>query len=104
MTYQAAFWHPNAPSPSIERALEDAEIGRYVNGWGGAGDAAVIAELALGGHAVGLRGELARSSNARAAADVDRRAAQGLSHPTCAEGLAVRGPPRRAEIRRALPR
>jgi ribosomal-protein-alanine N-acetyltransferase len=44
MLYEAACWSPSRRHPSFEEVLADPNISRYVDGWGRAGDAAVIAE------------------------------------------------------------
>ncbi len=44
MWFEAAFWDPIVPRPSIEQALAVPEIARYIRDWGRPGDAAFIAE------------------------------------------------------------
>lgn len=43
MWFEAAFWDPIVPRPSMEQALAVPEIARYIREWGRPGDAAVIA-------------------------------------------------------------
>lgn len=44
MVYEAAYWHPSTFRLPIEEALVHPAFAPYVEGWGRAGDAAVIAE------------------------------------------------------------
>jgi ribosomal protein S18 acetylase RimI-like enzyme len=44
MWFEAAFWDPTVPRPSMEQALAVPELARYIKEWGRPGDAAVIAE------------------------------------------------------------
>jgi ribosomal protein S18 acetylase RimI-like enzyme len=44
MTYEAAFWRAHAPRPTLERALENEDIARYLPRFGARGDITVIAE------------------------------------------------------------
>jgi GNAT superfamily N-acetyltransferase len=43
MWFEAAFWDPTMPRPSMEQAMAVPELARYIQGWGRPGDAAVIA-------------------------------------------------------------
>lgn len=43
MTYEAGYWREDVPRPSLADALANPEIARYVDGWGRARDAAVVA-------------------------------------------------------------
>jgi GNAT superfamily N-acetyltransferase len=43
MWFEAAFWDPATPRPSIEQALAVPELAIYIEGWGRFGDGAVIA-------------------------------------------------------------
>ena len=44
MTYEAAFWRDHAPRPSLERALANEDIARYLPRFGARGDITVVAE------------------------------------------------------------
>ncbi|MGH3024072.1 MAG: GNAT family N-acetyltransferase [Gaiellaceae bacterium] len=43
MLFEAAHWRAGAPRPALEETLAHPEIARYVEGWGRAGDAGVVA-------------------------------------------------------------
>ena len=43
MLYEAAYWRPDRPPSSVEEALEDSRLSRYIAGWGRPGDTAVVA-------------------------------------------------------------
>jgi RimJ/RimL family protein N-acetyltransferase len=43
MWFEAAFWDPATPRPSMEQALAIPELARYIQDWGRPGDAALIA-------------------------------------------------------------
>jgi ribosomal protein S18 acetylase RimI-like enzyme len=45
MLMEAAFWRPGAARPSMATALADPRLRRYVDNWGRAGDAAVLAHV-----------------------------------------------------------
>jgi ribosomal protein S18 acetylase RimI-like enzyme len=51
MLLEAAYWRPGTPRPGIDEALARPEIACYVEGWGRAGDAGVVA--VEDGHPVG---------------------------------------------------
>jgi len=44
MLYEAASWNPDWPREPIEEVLAEPLLARYIEGWGRAGDAGVIAE------------------------------------------------------------
>lgn len=44
MWFEAAFWDPAVPRPSLEQALDVPELARYIKEWGRPGDTAMIAE------------------------------------------------------------
>lgn len=44
MLYEAAFWQPDQPKPSMAAALADVHLVRYIAGWPLPGDAGVVAE------------------------------------------------------------
>lgn len=52
MLYEAAYWRPDAERPLPDEALADPHVGRYLDGWGRAGDVALIA-LDAGGAPAG---------------------------------------------------
>ena len=43
MSYEAAFWQPDAGRPPRDEALSSPDLARYIEGWGRSGDAAVVA-------------------------------------------------------------
>jgi ribosomal protein S18 acetylase RimI-like enzyme len=43
MTYEAYYSNPNEPKPSFETAMQDPDVTQYVDGWGRAGDTALVA-------------------------------------------------------------
>ena len=43
MVYEAAFWCPERPRPPLDEALAERALACYVDGWGRAGDAGLIA-------------------------------------------------------------
>lgn len=43
MLYEAAYWRPDRPRSSMEEALKDPHLSRYISGWGRSGDTAVVA-------------------------------------------------------------
>ncbi|HLB62942.1 MAG TPA: GNAT family N-acetyltransferase [Actinomycetota bacterium] len=45
MLYEAATWNPDWPREPIEEVLAEPLLARYVEGWGRAGDAGVVAEI-----------------------------------------------------------
>jgi GNAT superfamily N-acetyltransferase len=44
LSFEAAFWRANVPRPPLEQALADPQLGRYVEGFGRAGDFGIVAE------------------------------------------------------------
>ncbi|MFL5766615.1 MAG: GNAT family N-acetyltransferase [Actinomycetota bacterium] len=51
MSYEAMYWEPDVPRPGLVAGLSEDHLSRYVEGWGRAGDDAVIArdeEIRLG--------------------------------------------------------
>ena len=43
MSYEAMFWDPEAPRPGLVAGLSEDRLSRYVEGWGRAGDDALVA-------------------------------------------------------------
>jgi ribosomal protein S18 acetylase RimI-like enzyme len=43
MSYEAMYWDPEAPRPGMVAGLSEDHLSRYVEGWGRAGDDAVVA-------------------------------------------------------------
>ena len=43
MSYEAMYWDPEAPRPGMVAGLSEDRLSRYVEGWGRAGDDAVVA-------------------------------------------------------------
>ena len=53
MLYEAANWRPDEPRPPKEEVLSEPKLGRYLEGWGRAGDEAVVAVEPGGGRRLG---------------------------------------------------
>ena len=51
LLFEAAFWRPGIDRPSLDEALADPELARYVEGFGRPGDFGIVAEE--GANAVG---------------------------------------------------
>ena len=43
MSYEAMYWDPDAPRPGLVAGLSEDHLSRYVEGWGRAGDDALVA-------------------------------------------------------------
>jgi GNAT superfamily N-acetyltransferase len=54
MLYEAAYWNPERPRPPKEEfSSKEPKLARYLEGWGGPGDDAVVAVDLFNGHRLG---------------------------------------------------